>query len=264
MLGVIVGDIVGSVYEYPGLKGIAPKSKDFPLFQPESRFTDDTVLSVAVADALMARADYTDALHSYFALYPNAGYGGSFIGWAMARSREPYNSWGNGSAMRVAPVGYWFSTLDEVLIEAQRCADVTHNHPEGVRGAQVTAAAVFLARTGHSKDDIRELATNRFGYDLSRPLDEIRADYVFDVSCQGSVPQSLLCFLEAVDFEGSIRNAVSLGGDTDTMAAIAGGVAEAFFGGIPAEIEREAIARLDDRLRAVVDRFRRVTKSGSL
>lgn len=264
MLGVIVGDIVGSVYEYPGHQGIAPKSKEFPLFQPESRFTDDTVLSVAVADALMAGADYTDAFHSYYFHYPNAGYGGSFIGWATACSREPYNSWGNGSAMRVAPIGYWFSTLDEVLAEAKRCADVTHNHPEGVRGAQVTAAAVFLARTGHSKDDIRDLATNRFGYDLSRPLDEIRPDYVFDVSCQGSVPQSLTSFLEATDFEDAIRNAVSLGGDTDTMAAIAGGIAEAFFGGIPAEIERQALARLDERLRGVIERFRSVTQSGSV
>jgi ADP-ribosylglycohydrolase len=261
MLGVIAGDIIGSVYESAGLQGKAPKSKEFPLFQPDSRFTDDTVLTVAVADALMAKADYVDAFHSYFFHYPNAGYGGSFIGWAMACSREPYNSWGNGSAMRVAPVAYFFNSLDDVLAEARRCADVTHNHPEGVRGAQATAAAIFLARDGRTKEDIRAYVANQFGYDFSRTLDEIRPGYSFDVSCQGSVPQSLLAFLEATDFEDAIRNAISLGGDTDTMAAIAGGVAEVFFGGVPEAIEREVTARLDDRIRSVVSRFKALTQS---
>lgn len=250
MIGAIAGDVIGSVYEQSDVK-----TKEFPLFSPYSRFTDDTVLTVAVADVLLNGGDYVDRFHDYFHAYPQAGYGGSFIRWAGYRRREPYGSWGNGSAMRVCPVGVACDTLDAVLAEAERSAAVTHDHPEGIRGAQATAAAVFLARTGHDRDAIRTHLEGTFGYDLSTPLDAIRDGYTFDVSCQGSVPQAIRAFLESTDYEDAVRNAISLGGDADTMACIAGGIAEAFYRGVPAAIRDPALALLDDRLRAVVEAF---------
>lgn len=250
MLGAIVGDVIGSVHE-----GAGTKTKDFPLFVPDSTFTDDTVLTVAVAEHLLTGEDYVTLFHRYFDAYPRAGFGGSFIRWAGHRRREPYNSWGNGSAMRVSPVGVAFDTVGEVMHHAKASADVTHNHPEGVKGAQAVAVAVLLARTGHAKDQIRTHIEREFGYNLSQTLDAIRPDYRFDVSCQGSVPQSLVAFLESNDYEGAVRNAISLGGDADTMAAIAGSVAEAFYGGVPEPLAKEALARLDDRLRGVVAEF---------
>ncbi|MFM8273833.1 MAG: ADP-ribosylglycohydrolase family protein [Gemmata sp.] len=250
MLGAIAGDIIGSVHE-----GSDNKNKDFPLFVEDSRFTDDTVLTVAVADKLLRGGNYTDLFHRYFHAYPLAGYGGNFIRWAGRHTREPYNSWGNGSAMRVSAVGTVFDTLREVMEHAKQSADPTHNHPEGVKGAQATAAAVFLARTGRSKDDIKAHIESAFGYDLSQKLDDIRPAYSFDVSCQGSVPQSLVAFLESTDYEDAVRNAISLGGDSDTMACIAGGVAEAFYGGVPEPIAAPARERLDGRLRGVLDEF---------
>jgi ADP-ribosylglycohydrolase len=251
MLGAIAGDVIGSVHE-----GAATKTKDFPLFVADSRFTDDTVLTVAVAEKLLHGGTYIDLYHDYFHAYPQAGYGGSFIRWAGYRRRDPYNSWGNGSAMRVSPVGIACETMGEVLAQARESAEVTHNHPEGVRGAQATAAAVFLARSGYTKADIKAHIERAFGYNLSERLDDIRGWYRFDVSCQGSVPQSIVAFLAADGFEDAVRNAISLGGDADTMACIAGGIAEAFFGGVPAEIEARALAALDEHLRRVVDAFR--------
>lgn len=251
MLGAIAGDIIGSVHEASGTK-----AKRFPLFDPDSRFTDDTVLTVAVADVLLDGGDFASAFHDYFRAYPAAGYGGTFLSWALNRRTEPYNSWGNGSAMRVSPVAYAAPTLDAVLDLARRSAEVTHDHPEGIRGAQATAAAVFLARTGGSKDDIRRQVGALSGYDLTGSVDSIRPGYQFDVSCQGSVPQSIIAFLDSTDFEDAIRNAVSLGGDADTMACIAGAIAEPFYGGVPDAIADEVLARLDERLRAVVARFR--------
>jgi ADP-ribosylglycohydrolase len=251
MLGAIAGDVIGSVHE-----GAGTKTKDFPLFVAGSRFTDDTVLTVAVAERLLRGGSYVDLFHDYFHAYPQAGYGGSFIRWAGHRRRDPYNSWGNGSAMRVSPVGFACDTLDEVLAQARQSAEVTHNHPEGVRGAQATAAAVFLARSGRAKADIKAHVEREFGYDLSERLDDIRVRYRFDVSCQGSVPQSIIAFLEADGYEGAVRNAISLGGDADTMACIAGGIAEAFFGGVPDEIASRTLAALDERLRGVVSEFR--------
>lgn len=250
MIGAIAGDVIGSVHESAGTK-----TKRFPLFTPDSVYTDDTVLTVAVADCLLTGRSYVDAFHDYFDAYPRAGFGGHFVGWAGRRQRKPYGSWGNGSAMRVSPVAYARDTLDEVLTEAERSAAVTHDHPEGVRGAQATAAAVFLARTGASRDDIRSAVSDRFGYDLSARLKDIRPDYEFDVSCQGSVPQSILAFLESTDYEDAVRNAISLGGDADTMACIAGGIAEAFYGGVPTDVRAETLDRLDDRLRAVIEAF---------
>src|SRR5262249_44454914 len=251
MVGGIAGDVIGSVHE-----GTRTKTKDFPLLTPESRFTDDTVLTVAVADCLLHGRDYVDALHDYFHAYPNAGYGSTFILWASSRRREPYHSWGNGSAMRVSPLAYARATLGEVLEEAKRSAEVTHNHEQGIRGAQATAAAVFLARTGSSKEQIRRYTEEQFGYFLDESLDELRPTYPFDVSCQGSVPQSIIAFLESTGFEDAVRNAISLGGDADTMACIAGAIAEAFYGGVPPHIAEPVLAVLDDRLRGVVREFR--------
>jgi ADP-ribosylglycohydrolase len=250
MLGAIAGDVIGSVHE-----GSGTKTKDFPLFVEDSRFTDDTVLTVAVAERLLRGGNYVDLFHDYFHAYPQAGYGGSFVHWAGYRCREPYNSWGNGSAMRVSPVGAACDTLNEVLAQARASAEVTHNHPEGVRGAQATAAAVFLARTGRTKEDIKAYIEKEFGYDLSKRLDDIRDRYRFDVSCQGSVPQSIIAFLEANDFEDAVRNAISLGGDADTMACIAGGIAEAFYGGVPEDIRVQVLSALDVRLAGIVSEF---------
>ncbi|MFP3981943.1 MAG: ADP-ribosylglycohydrolase family protein, partial [Desulfobacterales bacterium] len=245
----IAGDIIGSVYEARPVK-----SKDFPLLSRGCRFTDDSVLTAAVADAILYNADYTDKFHEYFGRYPDAGFGGSFMQWAMTRSRQPYYSFGNGSAMRVSPVGFAFADIHTVLEEAEKSAAVTHNHPEGIKGAQATAAAVFMAKTGAGKDEIRAFTQERFGYSLDQPLAEIRPNYHFDVSCQGSVPQSLIAFFESADYEDAVRNAVSLGGDADTMAAIAGAVAEAAYG-IPDEIRKKALSYLDAPLKRVVQEF---------
>ncbi len=250
MIGSIVGDIIGSVHE-----GIGTKSPDFVLFDPFCRFTDDTVMTVAVADKLLNGGNYVDRYHDYFHAYPQAGYGQSFILWAGYRKQEPYGSWGNGSAMRVSPVAYALDSLEEVIAEAGRSAEVTHNHPEGIRGAQATAAAVFLARTGTAKPEIKRQLESMFAYDLSTPLAEIWHEYTFDVSCQGSVPQSIIAFLESSSYEDAIRKAISLGGDADTMACIAGGIAEAFYGGVPPEISQPALALLDPPLLDVVNQF---------
>jgi ADP-ribosylglycohydrolase len=251
MLGAIAGDIIGSVYERDAIK--TPFFS--PLFDPNARPTDDTVLTVALADSLLSGIDYIDKLHEYYAAYPFAGYGGAFRQWADSRLREPYNSFGNGSAMRVSPVGYAFDTLEEVMEQARRSAVVTHSHPEGIKGAQATATAIFLARQKASKDAIRDHLEGTFGYNLSRPLTTIRPWYLFDVTCQGSVPEAIIAFLEADSLESAIRNAISLGGDSDTQACIAGSIAEAAFG-VPAEIEAEVFRRLDERLARVTREFR--------
>jgi len=250
MLGAIAGDIIGSVHEYSGTK-----TRAFELFAANCRFTDDTVLTVAVADCLLHGFDYTEKYHEYFHAYPNAGYGLRFFQWVSSGSRQPYNSWGNGSAMRVAPVGHAFGSLDEVRTEAKRSAEVTHNHPEGVRGAQATAVAIFLARTGRRKDEIRDSIEELFGYDLHKRLDDIRPSYDFDESCQGTVPPAIIAFLESRDYEDAIRKAISLGGDADTLACITGGIAEAFYRGVPLAIARRALALLDERLRRVTLAF---------
>jgi ADP-ribosylglycohydrolase len=250
MFGAIAGDIVGSVYE-----GFPIKRKNFPLFSKGSRFTDDTVLTVAVAEAILTGRPYGETVREIGRRHPGAGYGGSFIRWLFQDRGEPYNSWGNGSAMRVSPVGFAFDDEATVLEEAARSAAITHDHPEGIKGAQATALAVFLARTGADKETIRTEIGGRFGYDLDRNVDDIRPRYSFDVSCQGTVPEALISFFEAGSFEDAVRNAVSLGGDSDTLACIAGGVAEAFFGGVPADILREVRARVAPDLLEIADRF---------
>lgn len=250
MIGAIAGDVIGSVHEHLGTK-----SMDFELFPPDCRFTDDTVLTVAVAECLLSGGNYIDAFHEYVRAYPNAGYGQSFFQWASAGDSRPYNSWGNGAAMRVSAVGQAFDKLEDVLAHAARAAEVTHNHPEGIKGAQATAAAVFLARQGESKTRIKAMVERLFGYDLHPTLETLRPAYGFDVSCQGTVPPALIAFLESSDFEDAVRKAISLGGDADTLACIAGAVSEAHYGGVPAHIKGGALAVLDDRLRSVVTRF---------
>ena len=232
MIGAIAGDIIGSVYEYRGIK-----TKEFPLFDARCNFTDDSVLTIAVADAILSGAPYVDSIRKIGQRYPGAGYGGNFSRWLHSEDYRPYNSWGNGSAMRVSPVGFAFSTEGEVLRQARMTAEITHNHPEGIRGAEATALAVFLARTDHSKEDIREQISTRFGYDLARTVDDIRPSYSFDVSCQGTVPEAIIAFLDSDSYEDAVRNAVSLGGDSDTLACITGGIAEAFYGSVPDEIK---------------------------
>jgi ADP-ribosylglycohydrolase len=244
MLGAISGDIIGSVFEVRSIK-----TTDFPLFSESSTFTDDTVLTIAIADSIRNNIPYAINLKKYYKRYPFAGYGGSFRNWAASESMEPYYSWGNGSAMRVSPVGFAFEDLHEVLAEAERSAAVTHNHPEGIKGAQAVAAAIFLARKGSDKNEIKRFIEDRFSYDLNEPLDEIREYYRFDVSCQGSVPQSIISFLEADDVEDAIRKAISLGGDSDTMACIAGGIAHAYYKKIPDQIAQTVLNLLDEELR---------------
>jgi ADP-ribosylglycohydrolase len=234
MIGAIAGDIIGSIYEHHPIK-----TREFPLFDKGCRFTDDTVLTVAVADAILSGQAYRESVRKIGQRHPHAGYGGSFIKWLHAPDPQPYNSWGNGAAMRVSPVGFAFSTETQVLIQAKQTAVITHNHPEDIKGAQATALAVFLARTGHDKETIRQRIMNDFSYDLTRTIDEIRPDYTFDISCQGTVPEAIIAFLDADSWEDTIRNAISLGGDSDTLACIAGGIAEAFYGEIAPDIRRQ-------------------------
>jgi ADP-ribosylglycohydrolase len=259
MIGAIAGDVIGSSYEFFRIK-----SKDFPLFDDRRFFTDDSVLTVAVADVILHGGSYAERFQHYYRKYPDRGYGGFFHQWAQSPEPRPYGSFGNGSAMRVSPVGYAFDDLATVLAEAKGSAEVTHNHPEGIKGAQAIAAAIFLARCARSKDDIRSYVEQTFGYDLAQSLDVIRPGYEFDETCQGTVPAALLAFLESSDFEDAVRNAVSLGGDSDTLACITGGVAEAFYGGVPLSIKEQTLARLDPDLRCITEEFAaRFGSSGS-
>ena len=247
MIGAIAGDIIGSAYEFGTLK-----TTEFPLFGPRCRFTDDTVLTVALADAILHDEDYVLLMKQYYRRFPDVGYGGTFIKWAASTDTKPYNSFGNGAAMRISPVGFYYDTLEEVLVKAEQYTAVTHNHPEGIKGALATAASIFLARNGSSKDDIRRYITDTFGYDLSRTCDQIRPNYSFDVTCQGSVPEAIICFLESSDFESAVRLAVSLGGDSDTQACIAGGIAEGFYG-LPNAVEKKTLKYLDRDLRSIAE-----------
>lgn len=252
MIGAIAGDIIGSVYEHYPIK-----TKDFPLFHPRCRFTDDSVLTIAVAKAILDDGDYLRAVWEIGRKYPHAGYGASFIHWLHSREPKPYNSWGNGSAMRVSPIGFAFDSVEAVLTEAARSAEISHDHPEGIKGAQATALAVFLARTFRNKDRIRVEVKTRFGYDLDRSVDGIRLNYSFDVSCQGTVPEAIIAFLDSESYEDAVRNAVSLGGDSDTLACITGGIAEAFYGPVPAGVFKKVRAGLTPDLWEVVEAFRR-------
>jgi ADP-ribosylglycohydrolase len=228
ILGAVIGDIVGSVFEWNNVKTTA-----FEMFGAGMDFTDDSVLTFATMDCILQGGDYARFYQDYGRRFPNRGYGGHFSSWIHHPDPKPYNSFGNGSAMRVSPVGWAYDTLEEVLAHAKRSAEVTHNHPEGIKGAQATAATIFLARTGSTKEEIKSYIGETFAYNLNRRLDEIRPTYTFDVTCQGSVPEAIIAFLESSDYESAIRLAISIGGDSDTLACITGGIAEAFYREIP-------------------------------
>ena len=273
MYGAILGDIIGSPYEWHN-----KKSKDFPLLSKFSRFTDDTAMTLAVAAGFMSVFNDPDnqiengddvnddnkalveesiirSMKTLGLRYPNAGYGGRFRDW-LENGSEPYNSWGNGSAMRVSPVAWICSSIDKARELARLQAAVTHNHPEGIKGAEALASAIFIARAGGTKDDIRAYVTDEFGYDLARSCDSIRPGYRFDVSCQGSVPEAIIAFLDSMDFEDAIRNAISLGGDSDTIGAMAGSIAEAFYG-VPDELKKKCENILPSDLREILKDFAR-------
>ena len=272
MLGAITGDIIGSIYERNNIK-----TKQFDLFTDKNRFTDDTVMTFAVAEALMnggGHENFIRFMKRYGLLYPRAGYGRTFVRWLASDTTEPYNSWGNGSAMRVSSCG-WIANLDIPIEEglkltedlAKKSAEVTHNHPEGIKGAQATAASIFFMRHGKSKNAIKEYKEklkdyikDRFEYDLDFTIDEIRPIYRFDVSCQGSVPPAIVSFLESENFEDAIRNAISIGGDSDTIGAITGSVAEAAYG-IPEDIKEKAMSYLDGRLKGVYENWIKFVES---
>lgn len=253
MLGAIAGDMAGSTYEFHPWRG---DWRDIPLLAPNSQFTDDTVLTIAVADAIMksgkdeelAAQNMRRCIQELALKYPTAGYGGRFAQWIYSRSDEAYNSFGNGSAMRVAPVGWAYDSLEEVEKFARISAAVTHNHPEGIKGACAVAGSIFLARNGADKKDIKDYVSGKWSYDFSRPLEEIRVDYKFDETCQGSVPEAITAFLESEDYASALQKAIWLRGDADTQADIAGAIAEAYYGGVPQGIREQALHLLDDTL----------------
>ena len=250
LLGGIAGDIIGSIYEFNPVR-----FKDFELFKSNSTYTDDTVMTIANTEWLLSKGVLMDIMRKYGHKYPGAGYGGMFYDWLKSRCPKPYNSFGNGSAMRVSPVGWAFDTLEETLEAAKQSAEITHNHPEGIKGAQATAACIFMARTGKSKQEIKEYVETKFGYDLSRTCNEIRPTYQFNESCQSTVPESIIAFLESTDFESAIRLTVSLGGDADTMGAITGAIAEAYYNVIPEHIKNEVLKRLPEEFINVLGEF---------
>ena len=250
ILGAIIGDVIGSVFEWNNVK-----TTDLELFSKATDFTDDSVLTFATMDSILNGIDYSRSYQEYGRRFPNRGYGGNFQYWIHQPDPQPYNSWGNGSAMRVSPVGWAYNTLEEVLHEAERSAAVTHNHPEGIKGAQAVASAVFLARKGSSKAEIKKFIEDKFAYDLERHLEEIRKTYVFDVSCQGSVPEAIIAFLESKDFEDAIRLAISIGGDSDTIACITGGIAEAFYKEIPQFIIDKTLKTIPSEMIDLVEKF---------
>ena len=251
MIGALAGDIIGSVYEYKTMK-----SKRFPLFSAESEATDDSILTVAIASAILGDGDYEAAVRTIGCRYPDCGYGSHFYDWLFSKEPKPYNSYGNGSAMRSSPVGWAFDDEDTVLAEARRTAEFTHNHPEGIKGAQAAALATFLARNGADKEQLRHAISDRFGYDLDRSCDDIRGNYGYDITCQGTVPEALIAFINSTSFEDAIRNAISLGGDADTLACIAGAIAEPFYRGVPEQIVSEVESRTPKELMTIVARFR--------
>ena len=258
MYGAILGDIIGSPYEFD----MGDKTKDFPLFSENSYFTDDTVMTIAVAEAFMGAPDDEDvirqrliqSMQKWGHRYPGAGYGVRFSDWLDCHDPQPYNSWGNGSAMRVSAVAWLYNDLATVRRMARLSAEVTHNHPEGIKGAEATAAAIFLARTGKTKAEIKTYTEREFHYNLNRTCDEIRPTYYHVESCQETVPEAITAFLEGDSFEDVIRTAVSLGGDCDTLTCIAGSIAEGFYG-VPDELKHECRDRLPDNLRGILTKF---------
>ncbi len=251
MLGAIIGDIAGSRFEFSKIDSVP---YEFELLGPECVFTDDTVLTCAIAAAILQNREYVACLRDFTVRYPNRGYGSMFLKWIQHEVEIPLNSFGNGSAMRVSPIGWAFNSLDKTMEEAKRSAESTHNHPEGIKGAQATAVAIFLARKNKSKEQIKEYIERNFGYSISDSLYVLKTYYRYNEICQETVPASLLCFLEGSDYESCIRNAISLGGDTDTQAAITGAIAEAFYG-IPDNLKRKAMNYLPDEFKTLIQEF---------
>ena len=259
MYGAILGDMIGAPYEFDR----GGKTKDFPLFSQGTEFTDDSVMTIAVAEALMdalgqpddeIRKRLVSSMQRWGRRYPDAGYGFMFYHWLRSGDPQPYGSFGNGSAMRVSAAGWLYDTLEETRHMARLTAEVTHNHPEGIKGAEAAASAIYMARTGAGKDAIREYVSREFGYDLTRTCDQIRPAYYHVESCQKTVPEAVTAFLEGTSFVDVIRTAVSLGGDCDTLTCIAGGMAEAFYG-VPDELKAECLNRIPADMRDVVKRF---------
>jgi len=254
MIGAIIGDVIGSRFEKNNIK-----TKDFELFTSQCSFTDDTVLTIAIADCILNSKDYSTTVKEYGRAFPFAGYGGNFKKWLAGIIKGPYNSWGNGSAMRVSPIGFAYDNETIILEEAKKSASITHNHEEGIKGAQAIAMAIFLARKGKSKQEIKEYIESKFDYDLNRTIDEIRPTYKFDVSCQGSVPESIIAFLESENFEDAIRTAISIGGDSDTIACMAGAISEAYYQAIPKEIIDKTNEYLPERFQNIITAFQKNT-----
>ena len=250
IIGGVIGDIIGSVYEFNNVK-----KTDFDFFTARTCFTDDTVLTIATMDSILNSKDYNKSYQYYGRKYPKSGYGQKFISWLISDNPQPYNSWANGSAMRVSPVGWAYDSIKDVLLYSKQSAEVSHNHPEGIKGAQAVATAVFLARKNKSKNEIKQYITDTFGYDLNRSIDSIRPHYGFKVSCQESVPEAIIAFLESTDYESAIRLAISLGGDSDTIACIAGSIAEAYYKEVPIGIIEKSLSYLPDEFINVIELF---------
>lgn len=260
MYGALLGDIIGSPFEFD----MGNKSKEFPLFSKNSTFTDDSVMTIAVGNAFLDAQPNADiewirhrlisSMKQYGRKFPRAGYGGMFRRWLKCDDPQPYGSFGNGSAMRVSSAAWLYNDLETVRSMARLSAEVSHNHPEGIKGAEATASAIFLARTGSTKEEIKAYIVDNFGYDLSRTCDEIRPGYHHVETCQETVPEAITAFLEGESFEDVIRTAVSLGGDCDTLTCIAGSIAEGFYG-IPEELKQECRNRLPEELRKVLDQY---------
>lgn len=255
MYGAIIGDIIGSAYEHadPPIK-----TTEFELFTPQSDYTDDTVLTCAIGEAVINQWDYMGALHKYGRNHPGRGYIGRFKQWLFTDPPKSYESYSNDCAMRAVPIGFAYSSIESVLREAERSALPTHNHPEGIKGAQAVALSVYLAGMDYTKEDIRKEIATRFGYDMNRTCDQIRPTYRYDVSCQGTVPEAIIAFLESEDYESAVRLSISLGGNADTMACISGGIAHAFYGIIPRWIKDEAWKRLTPPFQRVIEEFNEV------
>lgn len=250
IIGAVIGDVIGSVFEWNNIK-----TTDFDLFNPKCDFTDDTVLTIAVADCILNKKDFAKTIWEYGRKYRGRGYGGSFRKWLQEDNLKPYGSFGNGSAMRASAVGFAFNDIETVMEVAKQSAEVTHNHPEGIKGARATATSIFLARQGKSKQEIKDYISRTFKYNLDFTLDEIRPTYKFDVTCQGSVPQAIVAFLESSDFESAIRLAISIGGDSDTIACVTGGIASAFYKQIPTEIMDFVVDKLPSEYIEIMNKF---------
>ena len=250
IIGAVIGDVIGSVFEWNNIK-----KTDFDLFNPKCDFTDDTVLTIAVADCILNKKDFAKTIWEYGRKYRGRGYGGSFRNWLQEDDLKPYGSFGNGSAMRASAVGFAYNDIETIMEVAKQSAEVTHNHPEGIKGAQATATAIFLARQGKSKQEIKDYITQTFDYNLDFTLDEIRPTYKFDVTCQGSVPQAIVAFLESSDFENAIRLAISIGGDSDTIACVTRGIASAFYKHIPTEIMNFVVDKLPSEYIEIMNKF---------